>query len=205
MSIRKRDLLWLCNVTGQVTLERKDAEMFSIIASLSLSLPYTHTHTQYNSHISFRSSIHHSMVMNLFSGNASCLVLLSFFFFFFLLIVPYRDQGAADKMNPFAEQEAWEEHQIGELKISILFVHHLIKILLCDQYSNSEIIAFAGKATMKYGSKNKKQISDDYQYVYSISTLLHHFGESCLHAFRMFTDIFFFSFVIYNDYTRLLS
>ena len=119
--------------------------------------------------------------------------------------MPYRDQGAADKMNPFAEQEAWEEHQIGELKISILFVHHLIKILLCDQYSNSEIIAFAGKATMKYGSKNKKQISDDYQYVYSISTLSHHFGESCLHAFRMFTDIFFFSFVIYNDYTRLLS
>ena len=150
--------------------------------------------------------------MNLFSGNASCLVLLSFYFilfylfiFYFLLIVPYRDQGAADKMNPFAEQEAWEEHQIGELKISILFVHHLIKILLCDQYSNSEIITFAGKATMKYGSKNKKQISDDYQYVYSISTLLHHFGESCLHAFRMFTDIFFFSFVMYNDYTSLLS
>ncbi|XP_030938377.1 pre-mRNA-splicing factor ATP-dependent RNA helicase DEAH1-like isoform X1 [Quercus lobata] len=47
----------------------------------------------------------------------------------------YRDQGAADKMNPFAEQEAWEEHQIG-------------------------------KATMKYGSKNKKQISDDYQFVF---------------------------------------
>ncbi|KAK7852736.1 putative pre-mrna-splicing factor atp-dependent rna helicase deah6 [Quercus suber] len=77
----------------------------------------------------------------------------------------YRDQGAADKMNPFAEQEAWEEHQIGELKISILFVHHLIKILLCDQYSKSEIIAPAGKATMKCGSKNKKQISDDYQYI----------------------------------------
>ncbi|XP_065629546.1 pre-mRNA-splicing factor ATP-dependent RNA helicase DEAH1 [Quercus suber] len=47
----------------------------------------------------------------------------------------YRDQGAADKMNPFAEQEAWEEHQIG-------------------------------KATMKCGSKNKKQISDDYQFVF---------------------------------------
>lgn len=27
---------------------------------------------------------------------------------------PYRDAGAADKMNPFAEQEAWEEHQIGK-------------------------------------------------------------------------------------------
>ncbi|XP_008453258.1 pre-mRNA-splicing factor ATP-dependent RNA helicase DEAH1 [Cucumis melo] len=47
----------------------------------------------------------------------------------------YRDSGAADKMNPFAEQEAWEEHQIG-------------------------------KATMKFGSKNKKQSSDDYQFVF---------------------------------------
>lgn len=47
----------------------------------------------------------------------------------------YRDQSAGDKMNPFAEQEAWEEHQIG-------------------------------KATLKYGSKNKKQISDEYQYVF---------------------------------------
>ncbi|KAG2679399.1 hypothetical protein I3760_11G048900 [Carya illinoinensis] len=47
----------------------------------------------------------------------------------------YRDPSAGDKMNPFAEQEAWEEHQIG-------------------------------KATLKYGSKNKKQISDDYQFVF---------------------------------------
>ncbi|GLT72453.1 hypothetical protein SLA2020_443870 [Shorea laevis] len=47
----------------------------------------------------------------------------------------YRDPTAAEKMNPFAEQEAWEEHQIG-------------------------------KATLKYGSKNKKQISDDYQFVF---------------------------------------
>ncbi|GKV11200.1 hypothetical protein SLEP1_g22472 [Rubroshorea leprosula] len=47
----------------------------------------------------------------------------------------YRDPSAGDKMNPFAEQEAWEEHQIG-------------------------------KATLKFGSKNKKQASDDYQYVF---------------------------------------
>ncbi|CAL5201828.1 unnamed protein product [Lathyrus oleraceus] len=47
----------------------------------------------------------------------------------------YRDTHAEEKMNPFAEQEAWEEHQIG-------------------------------KATLKYGSKNKKQASDDYQYVF---------------------------------------
>ncbi|XP_020225788.1 pre-mRNA-splicing factor ATP-dependent RNA helicase DEAH1 [Cajanus cajan] len=47
----------------------------------------------------------------------------------------YRDPNAEEKMNPFAEQEAWEEHQIG-------------------------------KATLKYGSKNKKQVSDDYQYVF---------------------------------------
>ncbi|XP_058070321.1 pre-mRNA-splicing factor ATP-dependent RNA helicase DEAH1-like isoform X2 [Magnolia sinica] len=47
----------------------------------------------------------------------------------------YRDTGAGDKMNPFAEQEAWEEHQIG-------------------------------KATLKFGSKDKNQKSDDYQYVF---------------------------------------
>ncbi|XP_034925449.1 pre-mRNA-splicing factor ATP-dependent RNA helicase DEAH1 isoform X1 [Populus alba] len=47
----------------------------------------------------------------------------------------YRDGSAGDKMNPFAEQEAWEDHQIQ-------------------------------KATLKYGSKNKKQISDDYQFVF---------------------------------------
>ncbi|XP_058195570.1 pre-mRNA-splicing factor ATP-dependent RNA helicase DEAH1 [Rhododendron vialii] len=47
----------------------------------------------------------------------------------------YRDSGAGDKMNPFAEQEAWEEHQIG-------------------------------KATLKYGSKDRKQKSDDFQFVF---------------------------------------
>ncbi|XP_057429389.1 pre-mRNA-splicing factor ATP-dependent RNA helicase DEAH1 [Lotus japonicus] len=47
----------------------------------------------------------------------------------------YRDPNAEDKMNPFAEQEAWEDHQIG-------------------------------KGTLKYGSKNKRQVSDDYQFVF---------------------------------------
>ncbi|XP_039127210.1 pre-mRNA-splicing factor ATP-dependent RNA helicase DEAH1 isoform X2 [Dioscorea cayenensis subsp. rotundata] len=47
----------------------------------------------------------------------------------------YKDSAVGDKMNPFAEQEAWEEHQIG-------------------------------KATLKFGSKNKKQAVDDYQYVF---------------------------------------
>ncbi|XP_012570929.1 pre-mRNA-splicing factor ATP-dependent RNA helicase DEAH1 [Cicer arietinum] len=47
----------------------------------------------------------------------------------------YRDTNAEEKMNPFAEQEAWEEHQIG-------------------------------KAVLKYGSKNKKQDADDYQFVF---------------------------------------
>ncbi|KAJ9677525.1 hypothetical protein PVL29_022492 [Vitis rotundifolia] len=47
----------------------------------------------------------------------------------------YRDSSANEKMNPFAEQEAWEEHQIG-------------------------------KATLKFGSKDKNQKSDDYQFVF---------------------------------------
>ncbi|KAL0364729.1 UNVERIFIED_CONTAM: Pre-splicing factor ATP-dependent RNA helicase DEAH1 [Sesamum angustifolium] len=47
----------------------------------------------------------------------------------------YRDPAAEEKMNPFAEQEAWEEHQIG-------------------------------KATLKFGSKDKKQKHNDYEFVF---------------------------------------
>ncbi|KAF7113227.1 hypothetical protein RHSIM_RhsimUnG0148700 [Rhododendron simsii] len=47
----------------------------------------------------------------------------------------YRDSGAGDKRNFFAEQEAWEEHQIG-------------------------------KATLKYGSKDRKQKADEFQFVF---------------------------------------
>ncbi|GFQ04335.1 putative pre-mRNA-splicing factor ATP-dependent RNA helicase dhx16 [Phtheirospermum japonicum] len=47
----------------------------------------------------------------------------------------YRDPGAEEKMNPFAEQEAWEEHQIG-------------------------------KATLKFGSKDRKEKHDDYEFVF---------------------------------------
>uniref|UniRef100_A0A2P2LWH7 RNA helicase n=2 Tax=Rhizophora mucronata TaxID=61149 RepID=A0A2P2LWH7_RHIMU len=47
----------------------------------------------------------------------------------------YRDTSVGDKMDPFAEQDAWEDHQIG-------------------------------KATLKFGSKNKKQTSEDYQFVF---------------------------------------
>ncbi|XP_019153236.1 PREDICTED: pre-mRNA-splicing factor ATP-dependent RNA helicase DEAH1-like isoform X2 [Ipomoea nil] len=47
----------------------------------------------------------------------------------------YRDPEANDKMNPFAEQEAWEDHQIS-------------------------------KATLKFGSKDRKANSEDYQFVF---------------------------------------
>ncbi|CAL9088587.1 unnamed protein product [Musa textilis] len=47
----------------------------------------------------------------------------------------YRDPGAGDKMDPFAEQEEWENYQ-------------------------------SGKANLKFGSKDKKQASADYQYVF---------------------------------------
>ncbi|KAI3463896.1 hypothetical protein Pfo_020559 [Paulownia fortunei] len=47
----------------------------------------------------------------------------------------YRDPAAEEKMNPFAEQEAWEDHQIG-------------------------------KATLKFGSKDRKQKHDDYEFVF---------------------------------------
>ncbi|XP_021893248.1 pre-mRNA-splicing factor ATP-dependent RNA helicase DEAH1-like [Carica papaya] len=54
---------------------------------------------------------------------------------FIYLFISFRDTSVSDKMNPFAEQEAWEEHQIG-------------------------------KATLKFGSKNKRPTSDDYQFVF---------------------------------------
>ncbi|XP_021756954.1 pre-mRNA-splicing factor ATP-dependent RNA helicase DEAH1-like isoform X1 [Chenopodium quinoa] len=48
----------------------------------------------------------------------------------------YRDGGeSGGKMNPFAEQEAWEDHQIG-------------------------------KATLKFGSKDKRQNAESYEYVF---------------------------------------
>lgn len=58
-------------------------------------------------------------------------------------------------MNPFAEQEAWEEHQIGKCHFSEDLVM-LLRQILKQNYP-------LGKATMKFGSKNKKQSSDDYQ------------------------------------------
>ncbi|CAI0422630.1 unnamed protein product [Linum tenue] len=54
---------------------------------------------------------------------------------FAVAIQRYRDDGAAEKMNPHGEQDAWEDHQIGKAKLS-------------------------------FGSKNKKQASDDYQFVF---------------------------------------
>ncbi|XP_047044958.1 pre-mRNA-splicing factor ATP-dependent RNA helicase DEAH1-like isoform X2 [Lolium rigidum] len=47
----------------------------------------------------------------------------------------YKDPEGKDKMNPFAEQEAWEEHQIG-------------------------------KSKLQFGSKDKKQSGDEYQYIF---------------------------------------
>ncbi|GMH01388.1 hypothetical protein Nepgr_003227 [Nepenthes gracilis] len=54
---------------------------------------------------------------------------------FSVAVQRYRDQDSGDKMNPFAEQEAWEQDQIG-------------------------------KATLKFGSKNKKQNADSYEFIF---------------------------------------
>jgi hypothetical protein len=73
--IRKRDFPWLCSVTGEFTLKRKEAEMFTIAKYLT----HTHTHTHaYTIHISFESFLWHNWRMNLFSGNTSFSVLLIF-------------------------------------------------------------------------------------------------------------------------------
>lgn len=58
------------------------------------------------------------MIVHEFSKELfSCLIkhLVAFFY------IIDRDLNAEDKMNPFAEQEAWEEHQIGKyIRIIIL-------------------------------------------------------------------------------------
>lgn len=35
-----------------------------------------------------------------------------------------RDPNAEDKMNPFVEQEAWEEHQIGKYFYIIFYLYY---------------------------------------------------------------------------------
>ncbi|KAL3617822.1 Pre-mRNA-splicing factor ATP-dependent RNA helicase DEAH1 [Castilleja foliolosa] len=54
---------------------------------------------------------------------------------FSVAIQRYRDPGAEEKMNPFGEQEGWEEHQIG-------------------------------RATLNYGSKDRKEKHDEYEFVF---------------------------------------
>ncbi|RLM60504.1 putative pre-mRNA-splicing factor ATP-dependent RNA helicase DHX16 [Panicum miliaceum] len=62
----------------------------------------------------------------------------------------YKDPEAKDKMNPFAEQEAWEEHQIET-----------------DMEQNYVLVP--GKSKLQFGSKDMKRTSDDYQYVFEDS------------------------------------
>lgn len=71
-------------------------------------------------------------------------------------------------MNPFAEQEAWEDHQIGNyLALLFIFSTHpnscvYVKLMnYSNQYLIPTALSFAGKATMKFGSKDKKH--DDYE------------------------------------------
>ncbi|KAJ9567348.1 hypothetical protein OSB04_003314, partial [Centaurea solstitialis] len=81
----------------------------------------------------------------------------------------YRDSKDGDKMNPFAEQEAWEDHQIG-------------------------------KATLKFGSKNKKQ-SEDYKYVSSScsSLLLLLLKFSCGYGQSNVLHSFFLNSYVFED------
>jgi len=47
-----------------------------------------------------------------------------------VLVLLYRDPNAEDKMNPFAEQEAWEEHQIGRYFCIIILKFSILKKFL---------------------------------------------------------------------------
>jgi len=43
-----------------------------------------------------------------------------------MFVLFYRDPNAEEKMNPFAEQEAWEEHQIGRYFCIIILIKSLL-------------------------------------------------------------------------------
>lgn len=49
----------------------------------------------------------------MFLGNINQIFLLN------VITLPCSLDGAGDKMNPFAEQEAWEEHQMGKSSLGI--------------------------------------------------------------------------------------
>jgi len=90
-----------------------------------------------------------------------------------------RDPGAEEKMNPFAEQEAWEEHQIGkDIFVFTRFYAYVVSNYTAGTFwiwfvdlavVHIECVLTAGKATLKFGSKNKKQLHDDYQWVLQVS------------------------------------
>lgn len=77
-----------------------------------------------------------------------------------LITLPCSLDSAGDKMNPFAEQEAWEEHQMGKSSLGISHVISSLPMHLSPSQFNFPL--FAGKASLKYGSKNKNQ-SNDYE------------------------------------------
>lgn len=57
-------------------------------------------------------------------------ILTIIFWCFLGLFIALRDPNATgEKMNPFAEQEAWEEHQIGKYHVSIKICYIVFGIL----------------------------------------------------------------------------
>ena len=89
----------------------------------------------------------------------------------------YKDPEAKDKMNPFAEHEAWEEHQIGNatyLKqtptsfsmISLSVTYGLSLYILEETDMEEHYVLVPGKSKLRFGSKDKKPSSDEYQYVF---------------------------------------
>lgn len=94
--IKKKDFRWLCSVTG-----------FHLLHDLHYNLKFIKSKRMGN-HIS---TIKWAWKSKRYFPNKTSVVWFN-----------YRDLNAEEKMNPFAEQEAWEEHQIGK--------HFLIIMLL---------------------------------------------------------------------------
>jgi pre-mRNA-splicing factor ATP-dependent RNA helicase DHX16 len=103
-----------------------------------------------------------------------CMQLPSFFLHPDVISWTSRDPEAKDKMNPFAEQEAWEEHQIGNViylketspsfsTISFTFAYGLWYFLQQQTDMEQNYVLVSGKSKLQFGSKDRKRSSDDYQ------------------------------------------
>jgi hypothetical protein len=86
--------------------------------------------------------------------------------------VKSRDLSGEEKVNNFAEQEAWEKHQIGiesflfhSFRSSLVFLTvncMWLRFLLIEVFSHLTHFCFSGKSVLKFGAADKRK-DDSYE------------------------------------------